>query len=231
MNVNPYPGFFIVLEGTDGSGKATQSKLLEEYLLKQGLKVKTDDYPHYYTSPWGELIGRFQMGEFGDPSKISPYFSCLPYMIDEYFGGLRIKKWVKQGYFVLSNRYFTSNVHQVGKLSGRARGKFRRWLWKIGWEKMGIYRPHLIIVLFVPPAISMKLSLRKNLRGYTKGRKRDLVERDRRYQTGAAREYLRMCQDEDNWVLLRCCDRQGKLRTPQEIQVKILKILKDREII
>lgn len=224
-------GKFIVLEGTDGSGKTTQLGLLQEWFKAQGFRVKIDDYPHYGTSVWGQLAGRFQMGEFGDPAKISPYFSVLPYMIDEYFGGLKIKKWIGKGYFVLSNRYFTSNVHQVGKLYGRAQSKFRDWLWPTGWEKMGIYKPDLVVVLYVPLAISMKLNLKKGERSYTKGRKRDLVERDRKYQEGAAREYLRMCREEKDWVLVKCCVRKGKLRTPEEIHRKVLAVLRKRGVI
>lgn len=222
-------GKFIVIEGTDGSGKTTQLKLLQEWLKKNNFKYKIDDYPHYQTTVWGQLCGRVQMGEFGDPTKITPYLTCLPYMIDEYFGGLQIKEWVKQGNLVLSNRYFTSNVHQIGKLSGRARNKFREWLWDAGWNKMGIYKPDLVMVLYLPPKLSMKLSLKKGQREYTKGKRTDLVERNYQYQKEAAKEYLRMCRTQKNWVLVKCFQR-GKILSPQKIHQKIITILKEREI-
>jgi len=219
-------GKFVVIEGTDGSGKATQLELLKSWAIKSGIKIKTDDYPHYQNF-WGNLIGRMQMGEFGDPVKITPYLTCLPYMIDEYFGGLQIKKWVKQGYLVLSNRYFTSNVHQIGKLSGRLKNKFREWLWEAGWNKMRIYKPDLVIVLYLPPEISMKLSLKKGWRDYTKGKKRDLVERNYQYQKQASKEYLRMCKTQKNWVLVKCSSR-GKIFPPEKIHKEIVKILKEK---
>ena len=222
-------GKFIVIEGTDGSGKATQLGKLQEYFKKQGFPFKTDDYPRY-EGCWGKLIGRYLMGEFGHPLEISPYFSCLPYMLDEYTGGKEIKKWVEEGTFVLSNRYFTSNVHQVAKFKGQKRKKFREWLWDAGWNKLGIYRPDLVIVLLVPPKVAMKLVKQKETRKYTKGRKSDKVERDYEHQKSSYREYLYMCKTDKKWVKINCC-RKGQIFPPEEIHQKVIKLLKRKNFL
>jgi len=222
-------GKFIVIEGTDGSGKATQLKLLGEYFKKRGLPFKTDDYPRY-DGCWGKLIGRYLMGEFGNPLEISPYYSVLPYMIDEYTGGKEIQKWNKEGSFGLSNRYFTSNVHQVAKLKGAKRRKFRDWLWDAGWNKLGIYKPDLVIVLLVSPRVTMKMVKQKEIRKYTNGRKRDKVERDYGHQKSSYREYLYMCKTEKNWVKINCC-KGGRILSPEEIHQKMLKLLVERKIL
>jgi len=224
-------GKFVIIEGTDGGGKATQLQLLADYCLKEGIRIKTDDYPHYESTPWGKLIGRMIIGEFGNPLSLSPYLTVLPYMIDEYFGGLKIKKWLGEGYYVLSNRYFTSNVHQVAKLSGRKKGKFRDWLWRTGWEEMGILKPDLVLVLLVDPKWGMRLAGRKASRSYTKGRKRDKVERDYPHQKAAFDEYLRMCKTNKWWKKLNCMYRRGKLMTPEAVHRKIVKFLREEKLL
>lgn len=225
-------GKFIVLEGTDASGKATQLGLLKKKLQKLGFKVKTDDYPRYYGSTFGGIAGRFLKGEFGKIDQVSPWLAVLPYMIDEYIGGRDdIKRWVASGKIVLSNRYFTSNVHQIAKLRTRAKAKFRRWLWRAGYKEFGIYKPDLVIVLAVPPEIGRKLNLKKDGRRYLKGRKQDIHEKNLAHQKAACREYMRMCRQENDWVKIDCCDRKGNLRTPEEIHKRILEVLKRRKVL
>ncbi|MFH1289412.1 MAG: hypothetical protein ABIH88_01690 [Patescibacteria group bacterium] len=216
---------FIVIDGTDGSGKSIQLELLSKAFNKKGLKIKTVDFPRYDETAWGELAGRMLMGEFGDPANISPYLTTLPYAIDQYFGSLKIQKLLSAGKTVLANRYFTSNVHQVGKLDGKERVKFRKWLWNIGWNELKLTKPDLIIVLFVPVNISMELVNKKTQRNYTKQEGSDLVERDKNYQQKAAEEYKRMCKTEKNWVLLKCTDKKGNLKSKQKIHQEVIRII------
>lgn len=247
-------GKFIVIEGTDGSGKSIQTGLLKKYLTEKGYKVakdsikgkqvslledyfeekgydvKTDDYPRYETSIWGKLVGRMLTGEFGDPLKISPYLTVLPYMIDQYWGSQQIKKWVNQGKLVVSNRYFTSNVHQVAKLKGDEQIKYRDWLWKTGWKEMKIYKPDLVVVLLVEPKVSMELVKNKSERNYVGGKGTDLVEKSCEHQQGAYNEYLRMIESDKSWVPINCC-RNGKLLGIEEINSLVLKKIKSLEII
>lgn len=225
-------GKFVVIDGTDASGKATQLKLLEKRLKQENFSIRTLDFPRYYRTAWGEFIGRYQMGEFGDPQRINPYLSFIPYMLDQLMAKSTIVKWVEQGKIVLSNRYFTSNfAHQAGKLPPRKRKKFREFLKRTGYEELGLYRPDLVLVLYVPYKIARKLNLKKGPRRYTKGRKRDLVERHTTYQKEAEREFLKVCKEEEDWVLIRSCDRKGRLKSPQEINEIIYKTLRERKII
>lgn len=242
-------GKFIVIEGTDGSGKSVQAGLLREYLTKKGYKtakgnikgkqislledyfenkgfdVKTDDYPHYESSVWGKLVGRMLTGEFGDPLKISPYLTVLPYMIDEYWGSQQIKKWINSGKLVISNRYFTSNVHQVAKLKGEVQSKYRNWLWKTGWEDMKILKPDLVIVLLVDPQVSMEMVKKKAERSYVGGKGTDLVEKNFEHQQGSYSEYIRMIESDKTWVPIYCC-RDGKMLSIEEINKLVLEEIK-----
>lgn len=204
-------GGVIVIEGVDGAGKSVQTALLSKRLIKAGVKVKEADFPRYTESTWGWLIGRFLTGEFGKLSEINPYLTVLMYMLDEYTWSRDIGRgWVKKGMWVVANRYFTSNVHQVAKLKGVAQKKFREWVWHTGYEVLGIIKPTLVIYLNVSPNVSRKLILKKLQRRYLKSRKRDIAERDIEHQIEARKEYLRMVKNQKGWVKVEC-ESKGKL--------------------
>ena len=61
-------GKVIVIEGSDGSGKATQTKLLYEALTAQGKKVKMVSYP-CYESDSSALVKMYLQGAFGAGSE------------------------------------------------------------------------------------------------------------------------------------------------------------------
>ena len=46
-------GKLIVIDGTDASGKATQTALLIKHLKQNGHKVKIVDFPEYYSNSAG----------------------------------------------------------------------------------------------------------------------------------------------------------------------------------
>jgi len=85
-------GKLIVIEGTDGSGKATQSKLLLDYLKKQKISHAYFDFPQYHKSFFGRFIGKFLRGELGDAGNLNPYLISLPYAVDRWQAGPAIKK-------------------------------------------------------------------------------------------------------------------------------------------
>lgn len=214
-------GKFIVTEGIDGSGKATQTKLLKERLEKEGYKILIGDFPRYYDSEWGKLVARFLRGEFGKLKEVNPYLAILPFMIDQYTWSRDVaSRYLDKGGIIISNRYFSSNVHNIAKLYGRARSKFRDWIWKMGYENLEIIRPDLILFLDVPPQISRKLNLNKEDREYLKKKKRDIHEKDQRHQKSAYNEYLRHVKLYDYWKRIPCC-QHGKISSPERIHQRV----------
>src|SRR3989338_7021246 len=111
-------GIFIALEGTDGSGKTTQFKLLVEALRSRGLKVATVDFPQY-GQPSAFFVEYYLNGRYGGASKVGPYRASLFYALDRFQAAASIKKLLSQGKIVLANRFTLSNAgHQGGKIKG-----------------------------------------------------------------------------------------------------------------
>lgn len=221
-------GFFVVIEGVDGSGKTIQMQRLVERIKKSGKKILEADFPRYTMSEWGKVVGRLLVGEFGQLKYISPYLSALPYMLDEYTWSRDIgKKWVEKGGMIVSNRYFTSCVHQVAKLSGRRQTNFRDWLWRSGYEELGILKPDLVIFLDVPPAISMKLNRQKANRAYLKNKKADIAEKDKAHQLAAYKEYSLMTNNVSYWTRVRCVTG-GKIDSVEVISESVWGVFKKK---
>lgn len=225
-------GKFIVIEGIDGSGKGTQTELLIERLKKENKEVVVDDYPHYETSFWGKHVGRMLTGEFGELFSISPYMAVLPYILDEADGSKKIiGPALEEGKMVISNRFFTSNVHQIAKKPENEREKFANWLWEAGYNQTGIIKPDLVLVLLVDPLICRENILKKAERNYVKGQVMDQAEENFNHQMETAKEYKKMAEKEPQmWVLIDCC-REGKLMSREEINEKIWQELKKRNLL
>ena len=118
----------IVIEGLDGSGKATQTKLLAEKLRGQGYPVRQLEYPDY-NSPSSALVKLYLGGAFGDkPEDVN------------------------------ADRYCTSNIiYQMAKVSDGERDAFIRWQADFEYDKLGLPRPDAVIYLDVDPGVSQKL--------------------------------------------------------------------------
>jgi len=118
---------FIVLDGTDGSGKTTQATLLVERLRKEGHMVETADFPQY--EQWSAAFAeRYLRGEFGSALEVGAKRSSLFYALDRYAASFQIRSWLKEGKIVISNRYVSANKgHQLGKLRAEERKEFLAW--------------------------------------------------------------------------------------------------------
>jgi len=216
---------FIVIEGTDGSGKKTQMDLLRSKLNKYFKKILIADFPRYYDSVWGKMVGEFLIGKYGKFEEVDPHFVILPYMIDQYTWSRDVGiPFKKNGGLILSNRYFTSNVHQIAKYKGIAQKKIREWMWPLGYKELKLMEPDLVIFLDVPPKISYKLNKNKSNRKYLKGKKVDLAEKNWKHQESSYREYLRTVNSFRYWKRIRCVTN-GKIDIPEIIHDRIWKVV------
>ena len=199
-------GKLIVIEGIDSSGKATQVDLLVKKLKKAKKKVATIDFPQYYTSFFGEMIGRCLRGEFGPIEKVNPYLASLPYALDRFLAKNKILRWLREGRIIVANRYSSANqIHQGGKLKDKkARNKFFQWLDQLEFQVLKIPRPDLVVFLKVPVEISQKLLLKRKKRDYLKKIKQDRHEKSRDHLISAYRTANTLASKSKNWATINC---------------------------
>ena len=219
-------GKFIVIDGTDGSGKATQVKLLVEKLKKAGKKVKTIDFPQYYDNFFGKFVGECLRGEYGNFLEVNPYIASVVYAADRWESGEAIKKWLTAGNIIIADRYASSNqIHQGGKLKNeKDRKKFLDWLEKMEFEAFRIPKPNAIIYLNVPVSITQKLleeKAMKNKKKYLKGKK-DLAESSEKHLEESRESAIKLVRKNNNWINIDCV-KNGKLMERDEISEIVFK--------
>ncbi len=216
-------GLFIVIDGTDGSGKATQTKLLVKHLKKIGHRVSVADFPQYGKKSAGP-VEEYLNGKYGTAKEVGPYRGSIFFAMDRYAASFQIRKWLSQGRIVISNRYVSANLgHQGSKFSSAtARRKFFKWDEDLEYVTFGIPRPDLVIVAHVPAAVAQKLVDLKGARTYTK-KKRDLHEADLGHLKRAEATYLQMARELKGYRLIECMDR-GLLLSPEAVHQRIWQV-------
>ncbi|MFA5994542.1 MAG: thymidylate kinase [Parcubacteria group bacterium] len=226
-------GKFIVIDGTDGSGKATQAKLLIVKLKKVGHKVKTIDFPQYENNFFGKVVGRYLSGEFGSAAEVSPYLASVLYAADRFETKQKIEKWLQAGSIVIADRYASSNqIHQGGKIGdSKKRKEFLAWLEEMEYGVFKIPKPDSIIYLDVPITFNMQLLQNKSAQDkkqYLKGKK-DIHENDIQHLQDAKNSAIKLIQKNNNWIRINCI-KNRKLMSIAEVSAiiwtKVVEIIK-----
>jgi len=236
MKKNPYLGKFIVFEGIDGSGKATQTNLLVKYFKKQSHKVATIDFPQYGTKSAG-LVEEYLNGKYGSAKEVGPYRASIFFACDRYDASFKTRQWLKEGIIVVSDRYVASNIgHQGGKIKDKEkRGKFIRWLHNLEYEIFKIPKPDLTFILKTSPNVAWEMvaqigskEKKEKRKFYLGGKTRDIHEEDLSHLRPALDSYIEVAEEFPNDFELIECLENGKLLSPEVIHQKILEIIKLR---
>lgn len=218
-------GRFIVIDGTDGSGKATQTNLLLEELKINGYMVEMTDFPQYGTKSAG-LIEEYLNGKYG---QVGPEAASIFYAIDRFDASFKIRQWLDEGKIVISNRYVTANAgHQGGKIADDLdRLKFFRWLDNLEYNIFNIPKPDLNIILHVPAEMAQQLVDKKSAdeRKYANGKKRDLHEADIKHLKNAEKVYMQISKLFPNTKLVECVS-SGKLLSPHDVHNKVWELVR-----
>ena len=151
----------VVLEGLDGSGKGTQTKLLAQALAERGTPLRQVTFPDY-ESPSSALVRMYLNGEFGsDPESVNAYAASAFYAVDRYASFQRDwKAGYLRGDLILCDRYATSNmVYQMGKVPREEWNQYLTWVEDFEYERLGIPRPDLVLYLDMPIEVSQRLLL------------------------------------------------------------------------
>lgn len=210
-------GSLIVLDGADGVGKETQTKLLVKALMTKKIAVEVFHFPRYNKSSFGALLKKALIGEFGDFKSLSPYLASLPFVLDRMSAFNEIYDALLNGSVVICDRYTPSNIaYQAAKFDGKKeQDDFISFLELAEYEELGLPKPALVIYLDVSTEASQKLMKDDK-------RKKDQHERDILYQEKVRRIYSRLSNERDDWVRI-VCSRGKKLMTKEGIHNLILR--------
>lgn len=186
-------GTFIVIEGSDGSGKGTQFKIVSDRLKEQGYDVATYDFPQYDQES-SYFVREYLNGNYGSADELGAYTPSLFFALDRFQAAQQIKKDLAAGKVILSNRFIGANLaHQGQKIDGeQERTKYYDWLYDLEFNILGIPKPDVNIVLIVPADIAQQLVDQKEARSYT-DKKRDIHEADLNHLKRAVAAYEKLC--------------------------------------
>jgi dTMP kinase len=217
-------GKLIVIEGTDGSGKSTQFKLLSQRLEQENRPFRRLVFPRY-SEESSALIRLYLGGAFGSkPTDVNAYAASAFYAVDRYASYKQDwGQWYEDGGLILSDRYTTSNaVHQASKEEGENQIAFLHWLYDFEYDKLGLPRPDLVIYLDVPTDFTEKLMRTREAITNTQA---DIHEQDMDY-LATCRRTGRTAAEYYGWKIITCV-KDGRMRSIEDIHQEIYRLVAD----
>lgn len=214
------PGKFIVIDGTDGSGKTTQLNLLKIRLEESGYVVAVADFPQYNTKSSG-LIEEYLSGKYGQADDIDAYKASIFYAVDRYDASFKIRQWLAEGKIVLANRYTSANMgHQGCKISNPLERKvFFNWLYDLEYKIFEIPRPDLTIILHVEAEMAQHLAQERG-RADWNGKTVDIHEGNLNHLKNAEQVYREISENFPDFKLISCT-RNKQILDREEINRSI----------
>lgn len=215
----------IVIDGLDGSGKATQTKRLCELLTAEGFRARTLSFPDY-ESDGSAAVRMYLGGQLGEsPDDVNAYAASSFYAVDRVVSYLN--SWgrdYKTYDYIIADRYVTSNIiHQMAKLAEDERDDYIDWLCDYEYRRLGIPEPDMVIFLDVDPAVSQQLM---SGRYHGDDSKKDIHESNVRYLL-SCRESAAYAIEKLGWTRIKC-DLDGKMRSVEDICGELYALIKER---
>ena len=232
-----HKGVYIAIEGGDGSGKGTQTKVLVDKLKKLGFDVVAMRYPQY-GKPSARYVERYLRGEYGQANDVPADLASLAYALDradaDTLSTLR-NHLAKPNGIVISDRSPASNMaHQGTKISSlKKRQQFYREMVELEYEVLREPRPDLNIVLRADATTAQANVDRKDAdtHGYTTA-KRDIHEADTNHLTLALRNYDELCEIlPEEFIPINALDDAGKMRPIEEVHQQIMTLIQGRRLL
>ena len=231
---NMKKGKLIVIEGTDCSGKETQTKLLVEKLTNEGYKVKRISFP-WYDSPTGKIIGACLLGK---PDMCEKYLktdhsffsegggnvdsltALAYYAADRRYHLPEINALLNEGYILVIDRYVTSNMaHRGGLLKKKEdRLKIYKKIELLEYEINELPKPDKTILLYLPYEYACILK---------KSREEvpDEAERNVEYLKLGEKAYLELAKLY-NYDTIKCT-RNNAIRSVEDINCELYEKIKN----
>lgn len=221
-----------VIEGTDGSGKQTQTHMLAQFLQSNGQSVITQSFPNYNSLSSGP-IKMYLDGELGKTAgDVNAYQASALFAVDRFCTTKTLLKDIGSKDIIIFDRYVESNlIHQACKINDiEERNRFMNWLYDFEYNALKLPKPTKVFFLNMPPKHSIALAhSRLDLKA---GTAKDIHEQDSDYLISAYQTGLWVAK-KMGWSIINCVNENG-IRTPQEINKEITneisKILEEEKI-
>ena len=218
-------GKLIVIEGTDCSGKGTQSDKILERLNRNGIKCVKFSFPNY-NSPTGKIVGGPYLGKkyicdgwFSEgATNVDPKVSCLYFAADRLYNIKNINDELEKGNNVILDRYVYSNMaHQGGKISETdKRFEMYNWLEKLEFELLGLPHADIKIFLHMPYAYAKVL-------GDNRKEEKDQNESSEEHLINAEKAYIEIA-DLYNFKKIECV-KDNVVRTIDDINDELYNLI------
>lgn len=213
---------FVIESGTDGSGKATQTKLLYDRLKADGYNVIKVSYPNY-DSDSSALVKMYLRGDFGEKADdVDAYIASTFYAADRYASyKTEWEDFYKEGGIVIADRYTTSNmVHQASKMDDIGqRDKFLDWLDQYEYGLYKLPRPREVYFLDVPVDVSQDL-IKDRMNKFTNESQKDIHESDTDYLVKTY-ENSKFVADKYQWQIVNCINEDRNMMSVDQIHEEI----------
>jgi len=211
----------IAIEGIDGSGKGTHSKLLYDKINKLNIKTNLLTFPNYTTTFFGYEVGRYLNGEFGTISTVPIEFASILYAGDRFELKHKIEEYTKENSIIICDRYTPSNLaHQAGKVNNQEQAKLITWIEKLEYDVFSLPKPDLVIWLDMPISSAIHLIAQKKMRAYTDNTF-DIHESSKKYLTSVRSVYKKLAKTK-SWITINCINQDmDTLRNIESINKEI----------
>lgn len=223
-------GLYVAIEGGDGSGKGTQTKILVDKLRTQNRSIMQTSYPQYgHTS--ARYVERYLRGEYGAVNDIPPDLAALPFIIDrlQHDTLTSVREFLAtSGNIVITDRSPASNLaHQATRITELDdRLQFYKEMMELEYETLAEPKPDLTIVLKVPADIAQENVDHKTERHDYTTAKRDIHEADANHLSLALRNYTELCQYfPDEFIAIDALDSHRQMRPETEVHADIMSLV------
>jgi dTMP kinase len=206
-------GKLFVIDGTDGSGKKTQAKLLVERMRREGYPVETVAFPRYGEKSAGPTE-EYLAGRYGTAEQCGAKCASIFYAVDRFAASFDMRHSLEEGRNIVSDRYVSSNMgHQGGKIhDAAARAEFYRWNEELEYEIFRLPRPAVTVILHVPAEIGQALAQKRDA-------VQDIHQSDIKHLKDAEVAYLDLAK-RPGFLLIECVEA-GHLLPIEAIHEKV----------
>lgn len=219
-------GKIVIITGSDGSGKATQTEILKKRASSKGYKIKSMSFPNY-EGFWGKRVKEYLSGKYGSLEEVNPKHASQLFALDRLDAKPVIKNWLESGHNIIFDRYLESNfAHQGAKFKGDERIEMINWLHDFEVKKLGLPEADLVIYLDLPVEFGVKAIKERN-RMNNEEDKKDIHEENAEYLNETQETYNYLIQNNENWKRINCLDSNNKRLSKEEVAEQVWNLAKE----